>query len=60
MVEAVLARDRPCWERMSVVSGSVGDGSGVWDIPKGATLLLGWGATDPRADSMVLARVRLR
>ena len=41
---------------MSVVSGSIGDGSGVSTTPEGAAVLLGWGATDSGASSMVLAR----
>ena len=41
---------------MSVVSGSVGDGSGVSTTPEGAASLLGWGAMGSGASSMVLAR----
>jgi hypothetical protein len=41
---------------MSVVSESIGDGSGVSTTPEGAALLLDWGAMDSGASSMVLAR----
>ena len=56
MVEAVLARERLCWERMSVVSGIVGDEPVVSSVPIGAILLLAWGAMESVAGSMVLAR----